>query len=35
MNYIEHDSFGRIVAKISVGLPVELGANQIEVSLFL
>lgn len=32
MNYIEHDSFGRIVAKISAGFPVELGANQIEVS---
>ena len=32
MNYIEHDTLGRIVAKISTGFPVELGVNQIEVS---
>ena len=32
MNYIEHDSFGRIVTKISAGFPVELGVNQIEIS---
>ena len=32
MNYIEHDSFGRIVAKISAGFSVELEVNQIEVS---
>lgn len=32
MKYIEHDSFGQIVATISAGFPVELSANQIEVS---
>ena len=32
MKYIEHDSFGRVVATISAGFPIELGVNQIEVS---
>jgi hypothetical protein len=32
MKYIEHDSSGQIVATISASFPVELSANQIEVS---